>query len=84
MWRQVKLKDKRDVIDFDLKNVSEKKHKETKKACNIYFKSIIFVKNIFYFYFSPIAKLWPRKKVIFKVFVFSKYSIQDLKIITFM
>ena len=29
---------------------------------------------MFCLYFSPIAKLWPRKKVIFKVFVFWRYS----------
>ena len=60
-------------MEFDLKNVSAKKHKETKQAC-ISFKSIIFVKNIFCLYFSPIVKLWPRKKVIFKVFIFSRFS----------
>ena len=40
----VKLKEKRNVIEFDLRNVSSEKHKETKKAC-ILFKSIIFVKK---------------------------------------
>ena len=44
MRRQVILKEKRNVIEFDLKNVRAKKHKETKKAC-ISFKSINFVKQ---------------------------------------
>ena len=47
-------------MEFDLKNVTPKKHKETKKAC-ISFKNLIFVKkNIFCLYFSLLAKLWPR------------------------
>ena len=73
MWRQVKLKEKWNVIESDLKNVSVKKHKETKKGF-ISFKSIIFVKNMFCLSFSPIAKLWSRKKVTFEVFVFWRYS----------
>ena len=74
MWRQVKLKEKRNIMEFDLKNVSAKKHKETEKGC-ISLKSIIFAKKkIFCLDFSPIAKLWPRKKVIFKVFIFWRYS----------
>ena len=32
------------------------------------------LKNISCLYFSPIAKLWPWKNVIFKVFVFWRYS----------
>ena len=44
MGCQVKLKEKRNVIEFDLRNVNAKKHKETKKAC-ISFGSIIFVKK---------------------------------------
>ena len=44
MRRQVKLKENRNVIEFDMKNLSAKKHKETKEAC-ISFKSIIFVKK---------------------------------------
>ena len=56
MWRQVKLIDKRNVIELDLKNVNAKKHKETEKSC-ISFKSIIFVKNIFCLYVSPVPKL---------------------------
>ena len=47
-------------------------HRETKIAFRL--KALFFLKNIFCLYFSPIAKLWPRKKVIFKVFVFWKYS----------
>ena len=62
MWRQVILKEKRNVIKFDLKNVSAKKHKETKKAC-ISFKSIIFVKKMFWLYFSPIARSFFFNKV---------------------
>ena len=56
MRRQLKLKEKQNVIEFDLQNVTAKKHKEREKAC-ISFKSITFVKNILCLYFSPIAKL---------------------------
>ena len=73
MWRQVKLKEKRNVIEFDLKKVSAKKHKETNRLV-FRLKALFSLKNIFCFYFSPIVKLWPRKKVIFKVFVFWRYS----------
>ena len=44
MRRHVKLKGKPNVIEFDLKNVSAKKHKETKQSCGL-FKSVIFVKK---------------------------------------
>ena len=44
MGCHVKLKGKRNVIEFELKNVSTEKHKETKQTC-ILFKSIIFVKK---------------------------------------
>ena len=37
-------------------------------------ETLYLVKNIFCLYFSPIPKLWSRKKVVFKVFVFSRYS----------
>ena len=37
-------------------------------------KSLFLLKNMFRLYFSPIAKLEPRKKVIFEVFVFWRYS----------
>ena len=50
-----------------------RKNKKKEKLCSS-FKSIIFVKNISCLYFSPIAKLWPWKNVIFKVFVFWRYS----------
>ena len=56
MRRQAKLKEKRNVIEFDLKNVRAKKHKETKKAC-ISFKSINFVKQHILRFFSKTAKL---------------------------
>ena len=55
MRRQVKLKEKRNVIEFDLKNVNAKKHKETKKAC-ISFKSIFLVKTCFAFILAPKKK----------------------------
>ena len=63
MWCHVK--EKQNFIEFDLRNVRAKKHKKTKKVC-VMFRSIIFI--------SPIPKLWSRKKVIFKVFVFWRYS----------
>ena len=37
-------------------------------------KALFLLENVFCLYFSPIAKLWPRKKIIFKVFVFWRYS----------
>ena len=36
-------------------------------------EALYLVKNIFCLYFSPIPKLWTRKKVIFKVFAFWRY-----------
>ena len=39
------FKEKQNVIEFDLKNISVKKHKEKKLTCCL--KSIIFVKKIF-------------------------------------
>ena len=50
--------------------------KNIKKQNRLVFrlKALFLLKNIFCLYFSPIAKLWPRKKVIFKVFVFWRYS----------
>ena len=70
--------EKRNFIEFDLRNVSSKNHNETKNAC-ITFRSILCL------YFSPIPKLWSRKKVIFKVFVFWRYSktINKNQLITF-
>ena len=38
-------------MEFDLKNVTPKKHKETKKA-SISFKNLIFVKKKTYFAFT--------------------------------
>ena len=40
--RHERVKGKRNVIEFDLKNVSAKKHKEKKQVC-ISFKSIVFI-----------------------------------------
>ena len=37
-------------------------------------EALYLVKNILCLYFSPIPKLWSRKKIIFKVFVFRRYS----------
>ena len=47
-----------------------KKH----KRLFLHLEALYLVKNIFCLYFSPIPKLWSRKKVIFKVFVFWRYS----------
>ena len=71
MWRQVKLKEKRNVIEFDLKNVSAKKHKETKKAC-ILFKSIIFVKKHVLHLLMSNSKTLTKKKSHFWRFRFLK------------
>ena len=50
--------------------------KNLKKQSRLVFllKALFLLKTIFCLYFSPIVKLWRRKKVIFKVFVFWKYS----------
>ena len=50
--------------------------KNTKKHKRLVLRleALYLVKNIFCLYFSPIPKLWSRKKVIFKVFVFWRYS----------
>ena len=50
--------------------------KNIKKQNRLVFrlKALFLLKNIFCLYFSPVVKLWPRKKVIFKVFIFSRYS----------
>ena len=69
MRRQVKLKRKRNVIEFDLKKVSAKNIKRQNRLA-FCLKALFLLKNIFCLYFSPIVKLRPRKKVIFKVFVF--------------
>ena len=49
--------------------------KNIKKQRRLVFrlKALFVLKNIFCLYSSPIAKLWSRKKVIFKVFVFWRY-----------
>ena len=56
MWRQVKLKEKPNIIEFDLRKGSTTNHRETKKAC-ISFKSIIFAKKHIFRNLSPIGKL---------------------------
>ena len=69
MWCRVK--EKRNVMEFHLRTVSAKKHKEIKRACI----SFIFIKkNIFCLFFISVAKLSSRKKVIFKVSFFWRYS----------
>ena len=70
MWRHVK--EKRNFIEFDLRNVSAKKHKHKRFVLRL--EALYLVKNVFCLYFSPIPKLWSRKKVIFKVFIFWRYS----------
>ena len=49
--------------------------KNIKKQKRLVFrlKALFLLKNIFCLYFSPIAKLWRRKKI-FKVFIFWRYS----------
>ena len=46
------VKEKRNFIAFDLRNVRAKKHKETKRIV-----LCLVAKNIFCLYFSPIPKL---------------------------
>ena len=64
MWRQVKLKEKQNVIEYALRNVSAKKHKQI-KVCNS-LKGIIFVKKHILPFFSSIAKLTKKKKSFLK------------------
>ena len=45
MWRHVK--EKRNFIEFDLRNVSGKKHKETSKAFITFRNNIFTKKHIF-------------------------------------
>ena len=68
------FKEKRNVVEFNLRNVSAKKLKETKRA-RIRLKALFLLKNIFCLQFSLITKtLIKKKKIIFKVFVFWRYS----------
>ena len=68
------FKEKRNVVEFNLRNVSAKKLKEAKRA-RIRLKALFLLKNIFCLQFSLIAKtLIKKKKIIFKVFVFWRYS----------
>ena len=50
------------------------KHIKKQKSHVFRLKALFLLKNMFCFYFSAIAKLWPRKKVIFEVFIFWRYS----------
>ena len=63
MWHHVK--EKPNVMEFDLRVFSAKNIKK-QKMTYISYKSIIFIKK----YIFPIAKRWSCKKVIFKVFIF--------------
>ena len=47
--------------------------KDKQKRLVFRLKAFFLLKNIFCLYFSPIAKLWRRKKI-FKVFIFWRYS----------
>ena len=47
--------------------------KKKQKKLVFRLKALFLLKNIFCLYFSKIAKLWPRKEVIFRVFVFWRY-----------
>ena len=50
------------------------KNIKKQKRLAFHLKELFLLKNIVCPYFSPIAKLWSRKKVIFKVFIFWRYS----------
>ena len=65
-------------MKFDLRYVSAKKRKKTKKAC-ILFKNIFIKKSIFCLYFSPVGNLWSRKAVSFNFFE----VVQDLNQIVY-
>ena len=67
------FKEKQNFIKFDLRSVSVKKTKKHKRLL-LRLEALYLVKIIFCLYFSPIPKLWSRKKVIFKVFSFWRYS----------
>ena len=71
MWRLLKRNETLSSLTWEMlawKNI--KKH----KRLVLHLEALYLVKNIFCLYFSPIPKLWSRKKVIFKVFVFWRYS----------
>ena len=83
MGCQVKLKEKRNVIEFDLRNVNAKKHKETKKAC-ISFGSIIFVKK----YNLPLLQsnsktLDKKKKIMVMVVMVVKWNGSKTEVVIF-
>ena len=63
------FKEKRNVIEFNLRNVSAKKLKETKKV-RIRLKALFLLKNIFCLQFSLIAKTLIKKKKKFLKFSF--------------
>ena len=46
-------------------------------------KALSLLKNMFSLYFSPISKLWARKKVVSKVLVFWRYSKTLIKYLDF-
>ena len=56
------------------KTLAQKNIKKQKKVVFRWKALFLLKKYIFCLDFSPIAKLWPRKKVIFKVFIFWRYS----------
>ena len=63
------FKEKRNVIEFNLRNVSVKKLKETKRA-RIRLKALFLLKNIFCLQFSLITKTLIKKKKSFLKFSF--------------
>ena len=76
MWRHVK--EKRNFIEFDLRNVSAKKHKETLKAC-ITFRSIIFSKKTYFAFTLVQYQNTDQEKSHFQSCRFLKV-LQDLKL----
>ena len=66
------------LSSFNWKTLARKNIKKQKRLV-FCLRALFLLKNIFCLYFSPIAKLWPRKKAIFKVFVFWRYSKTYLK-----
>ena len=73
-WCDVRLNLKRNKMLSSLtwKMLAQKNIKKQKK---LVFRFIIFVKkNMICLYFSPVAKLWSRRKVLFENCIFWRYS----------
>ena len=74
MWRRLNLKRNEMLSSLTWKTLARKNIKKQKKLV-FRLKALFLLKKIFFFFFSPIANLWPRQKVIFEFFfIFWRYS----------